>query len=189
MIVIISRDHIATLLLYRCLRYSHTEHELRTIFSSSQLSQKRSKLLDCTFWKFFYKRNFFFLIHLLYAKTTFNSDRRLYKKRWCDLTRTWSFNFHWNSIHYWVFTDHCRETHWLLSQNDARSFHELVSRNDSNSFHKLMSRDDSDNFHKLVSSSTLIKIYRETLYSIFNAARNWTNSFLINNLMRSSIII
>jgi hypothetical protein len=30
-------------------------------FSSSQLFQKRSKLSDCTFWKFFYKQKFFFL--------------------------------------------------------------------------------------------------------------------------------
>jgi hypothetical protein len=60
-------------------------------FSSSQLSQKRSKLSNCIFWKFSYKRKFFFLTHLLYAKSTFNSDRRLYKKRWCDLMQTWSF--------------------------------------------------------------------------------------------------
>jgi hypothetical protein len=62
-------------------------------FSSSQLLQKRSNS-DCIFWKFFYKRKFFFLIHLLYAKSTLNSDRRLYKKKWRDLMRIWSFNFH-----------------------------------------------------------------------------------------------
>jgi hypothetical protein len=61
-------------------------------FSSSQLSQKRSKLSGCTFWKFSYKRKFFFLAHLLHAKSAFNSSRRLYKKRWCDLMRTWSFS-------------------------------------------------------------------------------------------------
>jgi hypothetical protein len=66
-------------------------------FSSFQLLQKRSNS-DCIFWKFSYKRKFFFLTHLLYAKSTFNSDRRLYKKRWCDLMRTWSFNFYWNRI-------------------------------------------------------------------------------------------
>jgi hypothetical protein len=48
---------------------------------------------DCTFWKFSYKRKFFFLTHLLYAKSTFNNDQRLYKKKWCDLMRTWSFSF------------------------------------------------------------------------------------------------
>jgi hypothetical protein len=78
-------------------------------FSSSQLSQKRSKISDCTFWKFSYKRKFFFLTHLLYAKSTFNSDRKLYKKRWCDQMRTWS-SFHWkNLIHYLTFINDCRE--------------------------------------------------------------------------------
>jgi hypothetical protein len=65
-------------------------------FSSSQLSQKRSKTSDCTFWKFSYKRKIFFLIHLLYAKSTFNSDRKLYKKKWCNQMRTWS-NSHWKT--------------------------------------------------------------------------------------------
>ncbi len=91
MTVITSRDFVAILLLYRCLRHSHTEHELRTIFSSSQLSQKRSKLQIALFENFFTNEKFFFLTHLLYAKSTLNSDRRLYKKRWCDLMRTWSF--------------------------------------------------------------------------------------------------
>jgi hypothetical protein len=98
-ILITSRD-FAILLLYRCLRNSHTEHELRTIFSSSQLSQKRSKLSNCSFWKFSYKRKFFFLTHLLYAKFTLNNDRRLYRKRWCDQMRTWLFSSHWNRI--WI---------------------------------------------------------------------------------------
>ncbi len=63
-------------------------------FSSSQFFQKRSKISDCTFWKFSYKRKFLFLTHLLYTKSTFNSDRELYKKRWCDQMRTWSSS-HW----------------------------------------------------------------------------------------------
>ncbi len=61
MIVITSRD-FAILLLYRFLRHSHTEHELRTIFSSFQFLQKRSKLSDCSFWEFSYKRKFFFFL-------------------------------------------------------------------------------------------------------------------------------
>jgi hypothetical protein len=61
MIVITSR-YLAILLLYRCLRHSHTEHKLRAIFSSSQFSQKRSKISDCTFWKISYKRKFSFLL-------------------------------------------------------------------------------------------------------------------------------
>jgi hypothetical protein len=62
-------------------------------FSSSQVFQKRSNISNCTFWKFFYRRKIFFLTHLLYAKSTLNSDRELYKKRWCDQMRIWS-NFH-----------------------------------------------------------------------------------------------
>ncbi len=48
------------------------------------------------FLKNFLQTKIFFLTHLLYAKSTFNSDRRLYKKKWCDLMRTWLFSFHWN---------------------------------------------------------------------------------------------
>jgi hypothetical protein len=77
-------------------------------FSSSQLLQKQSKLSDFILWKVFYKRKFFFLTHLLYAKSTFNSDRKLYKKRWCDHMRT-RFSFH-------------RKTNSLFS------FHRLLSR-------------------------------------------------------------
>jgi hypothetical protein len=68
---------------------SHRTWIANDFFIISTLS-KAIETSDCTFWKFFYKRKFFFLTHLLYAKSTFNSDRRLYKKRWCDLMRTWS---------------------------------------------------------------------------------------------------
>jgi hypothetical protein len=66
-------------------------------FSSSQLSQKRSKRLRLHFLKIFLQTKIFFLTHLLYAKTTFNNDRRLYKKKWCDQMRTW-FSFHWKNL-------------------------------------------------------------------------------------------
>jgi hypothetical protein len=104
-ILITSRDSDATLFLYRCLRHFHTEHELLHHVNSLK---KRSKFSDCTFWKFSYKRKFFFLTHLLYAKSTLNSDRKLYKKKWCDLMRTWSFNFHWNRdlMRTWSFSFH-----------------------------------------------------------------------------------
>jgi hypothetical protein len=69
-------------------------------FSSSQLSQKRSKISDCTFLKIFLQTKIFFLAHLLYAKSTFNSDRKLYKKIWCDQMRTW-FNSHWKIDSLW----------------------------------------------------------------------------------------
>ncbi len=107
MIVIVSRD-FAILLLYRCLRQSHTEHELRTIFHHLNSFKNDRNVSDCTFWKFFYKRKFFFLTHLLYAKSTLNNDRKLYKKKWCSQMRTW-FNFHWK-------TDSLINFHKLLSR-------------------------------------------------------------------------
>jgi hypothetical protein len=36
------------------------------------------------FLKFLLQTKNFFLTHLLHAKPAFNSDRKLYKKRWCD---------------------------------------------------------------------------------------------------------
>jgi hypothetical protein len=92
-ILITSRD-LAILFLYRCLRHFHTEYELRMIFHHLNFFKSDRNVSDCIFWKFFYKRKFFFLTHLLYAKSTFNSDRELYKKKWCDQMRTW-FNFYW----------------------------------------------------------------------------------------------
>jgi hypothetical protein len=85
-------------------------------FSSSQFSQKRSKRLRLHFLKIFLQTKNFFLTHLLYAKSTFNSDRKLYRERWCDQMRTWLFNSHWNLIHYWASqitvakrVNHCHE--------------------------------------------------------------------------------
>ncbi len=125
MIAVTSRD-LAILLLYRCLRHSHTEYELRTIFSSSQLSQKRSKNLRLHFLKNFLQTKIFFLTHLLYAKSTLNSDRKLYKNRWCDQMRTWS-SFHWKNwfiiwLHRWLSIVVAKEkalinSHKLLSRD------------------------------------------------------------------------
>jgi hypothetical protein len=66
-------------------------------FSSSQLSQKRSKRLRLHFLKIFLQTKIF-LSYLSLVRDTLNSDWRLYKKRWCNLMQTWSFNFHWNRI-------------------------------------------------------------------------------------------
>jgi hypothetical protein len=93
-IVITSRDS-AILLLYRCLRHSHTERELRTIFHHLNFLKSDRKSQIALFEKFLTNENFF-LTHLLYAKSTLNSDRELYKKRWCDQMRTW-FSFHWKN--------------------------------------------------------------------------------------------
>jgi hypothetical protein len=71
-------------------------------FSSSQLSQKRSKNLKLHFLKIFLQTKIFFLTHLLYAKSTLNSDRELYKKTWCDQMRIW-FSFHWKTdLLFWL---------------------------------------------------------------------------------------
>jgi hypothetical protein len=59
-ILITSRD-FAILLLYRCLRHSHTEHELRTIFHYLNFLKSDRNVSDCTFWKFSYKRKISFL--------------------------------------------------------------------------------------------------------------------------------
>jgi hypothetical protein len=100
-------------------------------FSSFQFFQKRSKISNCIFWKFSYKRKIFFLTHFLYAKSTFNNDRRLYKKKCRDLMRIWLFKSHWRLIH------------------------KLLSKNASICFHKLLSQSALINFHKLLSWMTL----------------------------------
>ncbi len=137
MTVITSRDFVAILLLYRCLRHFHTEHKLRTIFHhfNSFKSDRNSQIalfeifltnesfsflfISCTrnrhstmiedyiernnmiwceldrltfieiesklhFLKFVVLTKKIFLIRSVYAKSTLNNDRRLYKKRWCD---------------------------------------------------------------------------------------------------------
>jgi hypothetical protein len=81
-------------------------------FSSSQLFQKRSKLSDCTFWSFSYKRKFSFLL-IFCTRNRHSTVIEDYIRRddviWCelnrfnfhwnrDLIRTWSFNSHWNRI-------------------------------------------------------------------------------------------
>jgi hypothetical protein len=154
-IVITSRDSDAILLLYRCLRHSYTEHELRTIFSSSQLSQKRSKLSNCTFWKFVYKRKFFFFIHLLFAKSTFNNDRRLYKEKWCDLMRIWLFNFHWNlNCTFWNLS-YKRKNFFLIRSVYARTTFSVDRKLYKRRFCDLM-RTWLFNFHKSLSRNVLI---------------------------------
>jgi hypothetical protein len=45
------------------------------------------------FLKFVVQTKKFLLIRFVYAKSTLNNDRKLYKKKWCDQMRTW-FNFH-----------------------------------------------------------------------------------------------
>ncbi len=115
MIVITSRD-FAILLLYRCLRHSHTEHELRTIFHHLNFF-KNDRKSQIAFLKIFLQTKNFFLTHFLHAKSTLNRDRELYKKRWCDrcelnrliLTEYW-FIIELSQIIVAKRIDHCRET-------------------------------------------------------------------------------
>jgi hypothetical protein len=122
-------------------------------FSLSQLFQKRSKISDCTFWKFSYKWKIFFFTHLLYAKSTFNSDRELYKKKWCDQMRTW-FNSHWKN----------RFIIWLS---------QIIVAKKQIDFHKLLSR-RADRISQIAVARTSCW---ENSYSISRAARNWTKYF------------
>ncbi len=62
----------------------------------------------------------FFLIHLLYAKSTFNSDRKLCKKKWCDQMRTWSSS-HWKNRFIIQFSQ-------ITVAKKLIDFHKLLSR-------------------------------------------------------------
>jgi hypothetical protein len=95
-------------------------------FLSSQLLQKRSKNLRLHFLKNFLQTKIFFLTHLLYAKSAFNSDRKLYKKKWCNQMRTW-FSFHWKNwfiiwLHRWLSIVAAKERTLI-------DFHRLLSKN------------------------------------------------------------
>ncbi len=58
MTVITSRDSAAILLLYRCLRHSHTEHELRTIFHHLNFLKSDRKSQIALFEDFLTNENF-----------------------------------------------------------------------------------------------------------------------------------
>jgi hypothetical protein len=93
-------------------------------FSSSQFSQKRSKISDCTFWKNFLQTKIFFLTHLLYAKSTLNSDRS-YIRRDDVIKCEFDLTFIKKVDSLFNFTDDCR----LLSRRTLINFHRLLSRN------------------------------------------------------------
>jgi hypothetical protein len=147
-ILITSRD-FAILLLYRCLRHSHTEHELRAIFFHLNFLKNDRKSQIALFWKNFLQTKIFFLTHLLYAKSTVNSDRKLYKKKWCDQMRIWS-SFHWTIDSLFNFTNDCREDVDKL----------LLPRKKRENVDKLSQIVDTKNllnFHRLLSRSVLLK--------------------------------
>jgi hypothetical protein len=89
---------------------SHRTWIAGDFFIISTLS-KAIENLRLHFLKILLQTKIFFLTHLLYAKSTLNSDRMLYKKRWCDQMRTWS------SFHY-----HCCGIRYLSQITAARCF-------------------------------------------------------------------
>jgi hypothetical protein len=98
-------------------------------FSSFQLFQKTIENLRLHFLKNFLQTKIFFLTHLLYAKSTFNNDWELYKKKRCDQMRIW-FSSHWKTDSLFDFTDDCREDadRLLLLRKTLIDFHRLLSR-------------------------------------------------------------
>jgi hypothetical protein len=122
-------------------------------FSSSQLSQKRSKVSDCIFWKFSYKRKFSFLL-IFCTRNRHSTVMKIYIRRNDVIKCELDLALIEKSIHYLIFTDHCREEIDKLSQIAVAK-----------------------------------ALCWESSYSIFKAARNWTNLSLINDFVRSSIII
>ncbi len=88
-------------------------------FSSSQLSQKRSKISDCIFWKFSYKRIFSFLIISCTRKrhsTVIEDYIRRDVVIWCEFdcltfTEDWFINC-CEEMCRCAFTDYYREVCW-----------------------------------------------------------------------------
>jgi hypothetical protein len=122
-------------------------------FSSSQLFQKRSKISDCTFWKFFYKRKFSFL-----------------------------FIFCTRNRHSTVIESYIRRNDVIRCELDLT----LIEKIDSLFSFTNHCRDEIDKLSQIVVAKTFC---RKNNYSIFKTARNWTNLSLINDFVRSSIII
>ncbi len=157
-------------------------------FLPSQLPQKRPKLSGCTFWKFFYKRKFFFLTHLLHAKPAPNSSRRLYRERWCDLMRTWSFSL--------SLKPNLDCTFWNLLYRRRNFFltRPVYAKPALNSGRELYKERWCDQMRTWSSSHWNRLLPRRALcwddsYSIPRAARNWTNLSLASDFVRPSAII
>jgi hypothetical protein len=109
MIVITSRD-FAILFLYRCLQHFHTKHELRTIFHHLNFFKNDRNFLDCIFWKFFFKRNFFFLF-IFCTRNRHLTMIENYIKRNDVIKCELDWVFIEKLIHYLMFTNHCCEEH------------------------------------------------------------------------------
>jgi hypothetical protein len=130
-----------------------TQNMIETIFHHFNFSQKRSKISDCIFWKFFYKRKFSFSF-ISCTRNRHSTMIENYIRKNNVIKCEFDLAFTEKLIHYLIFTRDCRET--------------LI---------------DS---HRLLSRRTLCW---ENNYSIFKRRRNWINLSLINNFVKSSIII
>jgi hypothetical protein len=118
-IVITSRDFVATLLLYRCLRHSHTKHELRTIFHHLNFLKSDRKSQICIFWKFSYKRKFSFLL-ISCTRNRHSTVIENYIRRDDVIKCEFDLTFTEKLIHYLTLINDCRE--------DVINFHKLMSR-------------------------------------------------------------
>jgi hypothetical protein len=88
-IIITSRD-FAILLLYRCLRHSHTEHELRTIFHHLNFLKSDRNSQIALFENFLTNENFSFLLIFCTRKrhsTVIEDYIRRDDVIWCELDR------------------------------------------------------------------------------------------------------
>ncbi len=77
-------------------------------FSSFQFSQKRSKISDCTFWKFSYIRKFSFLL-IFCTRNRHSTVIKSYIKRNDVIRCEFDLTLTERSIHYLTLTDCCRE--------------------------------------------------------------------------------
>jgi hypothetical protein len=154
-IVITSHDSIAILLLYRCLRHSHTEHELRTIFHHFNFLKNNQNVSDYTFWKFSYKRKFSFL-----------------------------FVFCTRKRHLTVIEDYIKRNDVIRCEFDLIFFEKIWFT--VNKFPQIAVAKSVDRLSQIAVAKTFCW---ESNYSIFRTTQNWINLFLINDLMKSSIII
>jgi hypothetical protein len=112
-ILITSRD-FAILSLCRCLRHSHTEHELRAIFHHLNSLKSDWNVSDCIFWKFSYKRKFSFLL-IFCTRNRHSTVIESYIKRNDVIRYELDLTFIEKLIHYLRFTNDCREKRWLNS--------------------------------------------------------------------------
>jgi hypothetical protein len=88
-------------------------------FSSFQFLSKWSKISDCTFWKFSYKRKFFFLL-ISCTRNWHSTMIENYIKRDDVIKCELDLVFTEKSIHYLALTDYCRE--------DADKFSQIIER-------------------------------------------------------------